>query len=271
MEIGGKNISNWWIIGGGAAAVVVYYVYKNAKNNSSAESSGTSESASSIDPVTGLPYSEDNQVDPATGMTYLQEAEEYGSVQAAEQEVTSGSAYYGDTGSGAVDSGYPTYYPESYGTSTPSATSYSTNAQWAQAVTSGLVALGYSSTDVTTALGLFFAQHPLGSGSDGVSYASIIEAAEAEYGSPPQGTYQIIPEPSTSTTPPGGSGTLVTVPDVVGKRQQDAVEAIQAAGLKSSTGPGFIQDQINIVESQTPGAGKRVAAGSTVDIGDFKH
>lgn len=202
MEISGHKINNWWIIGGGGAAVAVWYFYKNASNNSSTSSSSDSAtSASSTDPVTGLPYSEDNQIDPLTGMTYLQEAQEYGSVSAAESEVSedgyTAEGGYGADEYGAVDSGYPTLYEGD--TSTNDTTSFSTNAAWAQAVTSGLASLGYSSTSISAALGLFFAGLPL-SAAD----ASIVEAAEAEYGPPPQGTYNIIPEPST------GSGTGTT-------------------------------------------------------------
>lgn len=258
MELGGHKINNWWLIGGAAGVVGLWYWYQKSAASNTAAAASASSSTTSIDPVTGLPYSEDSTVDPITGMTYLTEAQQYGSVQAAEEEITSGSAYYGDTGTGsAIDSGYPTesYYSPGYGDSTPSSQSYSSNAAWAQAATSGLVALGYSSQDVSTALGAFFAQLPLGSGSDGVSYASIIQAAEAEYGPPPQGTYSIIPEPSTSTT-----GTAA-IPSVTGMSTADAEAAITAAGFKYSlSGSGT-------VFSQTPAAGGVYPKGGTVDIG----
>jgi hypothetical protein len=268
MEIAGHNINNWWLVGGAGAVVAGIYWYRKQSaaataNAASASSTGSSSSSSAIDPVTGLPYSEDDQTDPITGMTYLAEAEEYGSVQAADEEVTSGSAYYGDTGADeAEDVGYPTIYPETESTAEPGA--YENNAQWAQAVTTGLAALGYNEETVSGALGAFLAQLPLST-----SQASIVQAAEAEYGPPPVGNYSIIPQPSTSTPTPSGS--TVTVPNVVGMRQQDAVTAIQNAGLKSHTGSGFISDEINIVGSQTPGAGTKVASGSTVDIGGFTH
>jgi hypothetical protein len=207
MKIGGKEISNWWLIGGGAGVIGLWLLYRH----SSSSSANTASSGSGIDPVTGLPYSEDQQVDPETGMTYLAEAQEYGSVSAAEAAVSSGSGY-DDTGYGS-DSGYvgtAGYPTENVGTGTSTTGSYATNAAWAQAVTAGLVALGYSSTDVAAALGLFFAGQPLGNGSDGVSYASIVQAAEAEYGPPPQGTYSIIAEPSTGTGGAGSGGTTTT-------------------------------------------------------------
>jgi hypothetical protein len=201
VKIAGKKINNWWLVGGGAALVGVVFLYKRSASGSS---TGTGSDPNSTDPLTGLPYSQDNQVDPITGMTYLQEAQQYGSVTAAQQEVTSGSAWYGVTGSGQATSGYPTISGVT-DTGTTTGNSFSTNAQWAQAATAGLVSLGYSATDVAAALGLFFAQQPLGAGADGVSYASIVQAAEAEYGPPPQGTYAIIAQPSSGGTG-GGSG-----------------------------------------------------------------
>ena len=200
MDIAGHKINNWVIIAGGGGVVLLYVLYRNASKSAAATQSA---STSTIDPLTGLPTSQDNQIDPSTGMTYLQEAQEYGSVSAAEAAVSSGSAYAAGTGGyyGAEDAGYPTS-TSNVGTSV-AIQSYATNAAWSQAVTAGLAGLGYNSEDIASALGLFFAQHPLGTASDGVSYASIIQAAEAEYGPPPQGTYSIIPEPTTS----GATGT----------------------------------------------------------------
>lgn len=207
MDINGKHISNWVIIGGVAGVGVVYYLYKKSSNSSAASTASTNTGANSIDPVTGLPYSEDNTVDPLTGMTYLAEAQEYGSVSAAEsamsQNLYSAGTAYDAAANGYVGSaGYPTMNVTG---DTTSSGSYATNAAWSQAVTAGLTGLGYNAQDVAAALGLFFAQQPLGSGSDGVSYSEIVKAAEAEYGPPPQGTYSIIPEPSS-----GGTGGTTT-------------------------------------------------------------
>src|SRR6202041_2966499 len=88
---------------------------------------------------------------------------------------------------GGIDSGDPTGWDGSGTTTTPTGTTYATNAQWSQAVQAGLVGLGYSSEDVAAALGLFFAQHPLST-----TQAQLIQTAEAEYGPPPQGTYPIV-------------------------------------------------------------------------------
>lgn len=253
MNIGGKKISNWWVAGGAGGLVVAFLIYRHYSGSSAASSS--SASSSSIDPVTGLPYSQDNQVDPATGLTYLQEAQEYGSVQAAEEMVTSGSAYYGVNGSGPVDSGYPTYYPPS----SPSPTGpgqYATNAAWAQAVTSGLAALGYDSQTVSAALGAFFAQMPLTS-----AQAGIIQAAEAEFGPPPQGTYSIIPEP------PSPPPSTVAVPAVTGQTAGAAHNAIVAAGLVPRDPEGAVKGEATWkVIGSDPAAGTQVAKGSDVTI-----
>lgn len=205
LHIAGHKINGWWIAGGGAGVLAIWYLYK--RSASSATAGDTSSSA--IDPATGLPYSEDSTVDPLTGLTYLTEAQEYGSVSAAEAAVSSGSQFATaeGTGNGAIDSGFPTITSDGGGTT---GTSYATNAQWSQAVTAGLVSLGYSATDVAAALGLYFQSMPLGAGSDGVSYASIVQAAVAEFGPPPVGTFNIVTQPSSggsTGTGTGGTGT----------------------------------------------------------------
>src|SRR5271170_3067640 len=131
MKIDGKEISNWWLVGGAAGLGLVFYLYKRSSSGSASSSTGSS--GSGIDPVTGLPYTEDNQVDPLTGLTYLAEAQQYGSVSAAESAASSsGYSPYGSSSEGdsyALDAGYPTSDVTTTGTT---ATSFSSNAQWAQ-------------------------------------------------------------------------------------------------------------------------------------------
>jgi hypothetical protein len=209
MEIGGKKINNWYVVGGVAGLVLVVYLYRRSSSGSSSSSAGAASSSASsgVDPLTGLPYSQDNSVDPLTGMTYLQEAQTYGSVAAAEAQGGTGSGYglSGGYGSGGYvgTAGYPT---TNVGAGSAAGQSYATNAAWAQAVTAGLAALGYDSQTVASALGLFFAQHPLSA-----DQAQIVQAAEAEWGPPPQGTYQIIPQGS-GTGSGGGSSSGGTTP-----------------------------------------------------------
>ena len=256
VELGGIGVG---------ALVLTYYLVKQHKASAAAASSATS--ATAIDPVTGLPYSEDNEVDPLTGMTYLAEAQEYGSVQAAEDATADESAIdYGSvdgTDYGAIG--------QTSDTSTGVvAQTYASNAAWAQAVEAGLTDVGYTSTDVAAALGLYLAAMPLGTAPDGTSYVTIVEAAIAEYGPPPVGTYQIIQKPATGTgtgTGTGTSTTQVTVPNVVGMRTvEEAVPTLKSAGLVPNLNSGFSSSHIDYVVSQTPGAGKQVAKGSTVDL-----
>lgn len=219
----------WLIVGGGAAGLVLVIVlYKKGASGSSSSTSSTS----GTDPLTGLPYSEDDSTDPVTGMTYLTEAQQYGSVTAAESAVSGGSAF-GLAGSDSGFSGTAGFPTSNVGTGSATSTSYATNAAWAQAVTAGLVGLGYTSTDVAAALGLFFAQHPLGTAADGVSYAEIVQAAEAEFGPPPQGTYSIIPVATTATTPPPASTTTTTTSAAVS--QYAAPKDLRLANVTTDT------------------------------------
>jgi hypothetical protein len=198
MKIGGHQINNWYLIGGGAA-ILGGYLYWRHEAKASASANSSSADSSGIDPVTGLPYSEDDTVDPLTGMTYLAEAQEYGSVSAAEAALSASQAdgeagYSGDSG---ID------YPSTSGTTGSTGTTYQTNAQWASAVQAGLVGVGYSSESIATALGQFFASMPESSTS-----AGIMQVALAEFGPPPQGTYTIITSP-TGPSPTGKTHTYV--------------------------------------------------------------
>jgi mucin-2 len=188
---------------GGGSLVVIYFVWK--QHEASAASASTT-SADAIDPVTDLPYSQDSTIDPLTGMAYLPEAQEYGSVQAAESAVAGesstdlSSAY--DTGTGSI------------GTSTGAdlvpanevqGTTYASNAAWAQAVEAGLTDIGYSSTDISAALGRY-----LGNLSETAAQASIVDAGIAEYGPPPVGSFQVIMASTTTTAAAGTTSTGTT-------------------------------------------------------------
>jgi Fibronectin type III domain len=111
MELAGKKIPKWAVIGGAGAVVAGgIYAYKRSSNSSSSSAS----TATGIDPVTGLPYSEDQTTDPVTGQTYLSEAQEYGSVSAAEAALlgANSSAYDyaggSSSGGGSADTGTST-------------------------------------------------------------------------------------------------------------------------------------------------------------------
>lgn len=268
MKIAGKKISNWWLIGGVAGAIGVFIIVKRGGLGGSKASSS---SATATDPLTGLPYSQDNAIDPLTGMSYLAEAQQYGSVAAAEQAASSGVGQSVGGGTSAQTSGFPTI-GQVTGGGAPTGNSYSSNAQWAQAVTAGLTNLGYSPTDVAAALGLYFQSQPLGSGADGVSYLSIVQAAIAEFGPPPVGTFPLTgtrpPPPPPPVPPPGHKpppAAKVTVPALAGDRVQNATSALASLGLHASFG----RRRPNVpyyVTASSPGAGAKVAPGSTVHL-----
>jgi hypothetical protein len=197
IKILGKTISPPMAVAiAGGSGLAIWFAVKHKKSSSSS-------SPSAIDPVTGLPYSQDSQIDPLTGQSYLAEAQEYGSVQAAENAVAGQSSIdyssaYGSGGYGPVGTSAAPLVPST----TVQGTTYASNAAWAQAVEAGLTDIGYSSTDIAAALGRYLGGLSLTS-----TQATIVQAAIAEYGPPPVGTYQVILAPVTGPTGSGdGSG-----------------------------------------------------------------
>jgi len=186
------------IAGGG---LVAFYVYRNHQASASASTSSTTASTASTgsyppDGTTGNP-SDPYSTDPATGQTYGDEqfngAGAYGAGYGEFSGYNSGlasSQYYTQPGSGAV-----------------STSNYTSNSAWAQAVETGLSDIGYSPTDVSGALGAWMAGQNLTP-----SQASIVQAAIAEFGDPPSGSYPILRAPTS--TPGGGSGGGTTPPPV---------------------------------------------------------
>ena len=204
FHIAGHAVPKWAAFGGIGAVVVGGILYLR-KKNSSASSGGSGSSSSATDPVTGLPYSEDNQVDPATGLTYLSEAQQYGSVAAAEAAVGAGygGVSGGDEGTSGEAYGEPTYTTPESGSET-----YSTNAQWAAAVQAALPAItGDTAGNVATAIANYLAGLPQAS-STGVND---MQVAVAEFGPAPAGGTIIAPSSSSGATgtgsgSSGGSG-----------------------------------------------------------------
>lgn len=270
LEIAGKKINGWWIVGGvGGLGIVIYLFRKGSLGSLGGSGSGSS---SAIDPVTGLPASMDNQVDPATGLTYLAEAQQFGSVSAAEAGVQGNYQGSGQTAGAGVTSGFPTIYGSQ---TSVNGSAYANNSQWSQAVTQGLVSLGYNAQDVASALGLYFQGQPLGIATDGVSYLAIIQAAVAEFGTPPVGTYAILAPPSSpgGVGPTGSPGPVgndtVMVPDVVGKTGLEAFNTLKAAGLHAAgqeSGTAHGRYAHYIITSQNPTAGTMVAPGTVVTL-----
>jgi Fibronectin type III domain len=198
ITIAGKKIPQWAVYTGAGALIVGGILYFKNRNSSS---SSSSTDPNAIDPVTGLPYSQDNEVDPLTGMTYLSEAQEFGSVAAAEAQYASDTSL-ASTGSGAVDTG-----SSDTGTTTGTTTTgtFTTNAQWAAQVESDLVDIGYSSSDVSAAIGRYLAGLSLTS-----DQAAIVQAGIGLDGPPPVNPPAINTAPSGGTS--GGSGTVAGTP-----------------------------------------------------------
>jgi hypothetical protein len=125
---------------------------------------------------------------------------------------TSGTGYgYGTSGGYGYGYSYASgdgSYASAY---TATSASYGDNAAWAQAAESGLSTIGFSPTDVATALGRYLDRQSLST-----SQAAIVEAAIAEYGAPPVGTYQVIlassrtPVTTGTSAPKAAPGAVTT-------------------------------------------------------------
>lgn len=217
----------------------------SGSTSSSTSTTGGTASASAIDPVTGLPTSEDNSVDPETGLTYLAEAEEYGSVSAAEADV---SQYGTTTASGT---GYTSGVGTDLGTLTTTSTGslttadYSNAQSWAQAATTGLAEIGYSETDVATALADVMNGIPVTA-----TQASYWNTAVAEYpypGTPPNPILAPTTTPAAPATPvaPSVPATTTktsssTATSVVGKAVSGLKVSSTTAATKGSNGKAVI-------------------------------
>jgi hypothetical protein len=274
FTIAGKHVPKWAAFGAAGVAVVGGVLYLRSRNSSGSGSSGTSDS-SATDPVTGLPYSEDNQIDPATGLTYLSEAEQYGSVAAAEAAVGAGyGGVSGTTGEGASGEAYgePTY-------TTPEGTgeTYLTNAQWAAAIQAALPAItGDTSADVATAIANYLASLPQASAAG----VTDMQVALAEFGPAPGGGGAIIAPASSSgatgtgSSTSGGSGAstgntsgtsaTAAVPDCSGQTTGQAHNTLTAAGFKAVAQSGQT-DNLTCTGTNPP-AGTVLAKGASVTI-----
>ena len=243
----------------GAVGIGGFMVYRHHQSTgswnpwSSGSSAVAAGSSTSINPITGLAYSQDNATDPITGEQYLAEAQQYGSVAAAEASV---SAYGQSTATGSGIPVNPASPGSSGSVNTPVGSNvYTSNAAWAQAVTAGLTDVGYDGPTVAAALGLYETGSPMTA-----AQAKIINTAIAEYGPAPTGNLQIIIAPVQK---PGA--TMVSVPDVVGESQSDAFRAISAAGLKPS-GTKDVPGKTLTVQTQIPKAKVQATKGSTVKL-----
>lgn len=222
----------------------------NPWSGGNANASGNANS-SAIDPITGLPYSMDNQVDPITSLTYLAEAEQYGSVATAEASV---SAYGTSSGTGS-GIGVSPASPGNGSSTPPPSDAYASNQDWVQAVQAGLTDLGYAETTTNAAIQGYLANQPLPA-----QEYRLMKTALSEFGPPPNGSFQLLQAPASA---PGKS--KVTVPDVTGLDVEQASGIIRQVGLKPS-GPAGVKGKIHKVTSTSPAKGKDANQGETVTL-----
>lgn len=239
----------------GSLAVGGVMVYKHhgstgswnpfSKGTSSTSAASATTSSTSIDPVTGLPVSQDNAIDPLTNMTYLAEAQQYGSVQAADSAFQYGQSV-GGGGVPNYSAGTAVAATETNPTTGATATStYTSNAAWSQAVQAGLSDIGYDPTTVATALGLYLTGTPMTA-----DQANIVKTAIAEFGPAPVGNLQIIlqPDKQPSTTTSGSTGTSASG----GKSGTPAAKApAKPGGVRASN---VTSDSFRLDWAAVPGA-----------------
>lgn len=239
----------------GTAGLTGYLLYSHHKNTGSwnpwspGAKTTSGGQAADINPVTGLAYSQDSVIDPITGLGYLEEAQQYGSVQAAEASV---SAYGLSTNAGSGIPVNPASPPSSGSANTTvGGNVYTSNSAWAQAATAGLTDIGYNGTDVAAALGAYLTGTPVTA-----DQAKLINTAIAEFGPPPVGSFQVIilPNPPIVTPP------VPSVPSVSGGHVISTSATRAEVGWTGHnavkyqiriTGPGKINGKTNTTTSTT--------------------
>jgi serine/threonine-protein kinase len=73
-------------------------------------------------------------------------------------------------------------------------------------------------------------------------------------------------DPGTTITISISRGNLVPVPNVLGKTQEEAIQALQAVGLNANVKQGDPSPNPGVVASQDPQQGKKLAKGKSVTI-----
>lgn len=237
LKIAGHTYKDWQVaaVAVGGIAVTWYAVKQHQAAGQSA--SGSSDSATAIDPVTGLPYDQDDQDDPLTGMTYLGEAEEYGSVQAAENAVAEQSALDYSTAYGTGSSVAGT--ADTAVTTAAAGATYASNTAWEAACVAGLTDLGYSAGDIQAALGRYLASLPETS-----DQAAITQTALAEYGPPPDGSYTIVLASPTTTAAAGSTSGSSDAGSSAGTSTAAGTSAAASASAAPSKPPATAPDPV---------------------------
>lgn len=272
------------VIGGVAAVIGLVVWEKHKQNQGSSASPAASGTADPYPPDGSVGNTADpNSTDPSTGQTYGDEAAGYsaaagglGDLYGTGASLGAGVGYTGQTGDAfpwdgtygnpndpySMDPSSGITYGNEGNTGTTSGTPagppFSTNAQWSQYV------LNYFSqqqaSDLagrTDAIGLYINGQTVTP-----QQKQYVDDAIAIGGAPPVAGASGFP-PSIRTSGSTTTTGTATVPNVMGMTGSAAATAIRAVGLV----PGPQASKPGTVYSQTPGAGKKVQQGTTVDIG----
>jgi hypothetical protein len=245
VAIMGREISTPWILGGSAVGIgaVLWYRHNKKNQQTTQDQNAAPATPDGIDPNTGQPYAAEYG-----NYTYQPEGAGYGPSGLGDYGGYGGGGGFGD---GYYNAGVP--YPVQQ--------QATTNAQWTQAALSALTAQGYEGTQVLAALGLF-----LTGGHLSASQASIVQAAIAVEGYPPQGPNTINQGPPIGQPPgePPPANTAL-VPNIVGMNYINAVKDIKAMRLVPK-GPVVAKSKQGtwIVHNQSPKANTPAKIGSTV-------
>lgn len=221
VKLFGHQFKTWqvWAVGIGGAGVS-YFVWRQHQAAAAAAAS-----ASNADTTT----------DPITGMTDAQDIAEYGSVAAADAAYQSGAGY--DTSGYGSLSGYGTTYGPVGSLDTTlgytSGSGYASNSDWDQAATSGLTSIGYSETDVASALGRYLAGLSLTP-----DQQNIVQVALAEYGNPPGGAPPIVAAPATGTATSGDTTTTTAAGTTTTGTASSSTGSSSSASTATSTVSG---------------------------------
>jgi hypothetical protein len=275
LPIAGEVNKKTAVIAGVAVVGVVGIAYirhaKAAGSNAAAAGTAASAGGSETDPAGNV-----GVIDPQTGYVYGSPEDEQALANGSSQDASDLGAGYSDIG-GEV---YPTSdidpatgYP--YGSSQDLAALGGTTATGG----TGTTATSTGAAPVSVAEWIANAENDLNAPSiaqiapmvlAGIPISSaqknvFLEAVAVE-GQPPGGYPQPIKltdSPAQGVTPAAS----VVVPEVKGLRAEDAGNKLKALGLIPHISQGVPPGKTGIINSQTPGPGKKVKKGSTVDLG----
>jgi hypothetical protein len=250
IEIAGKHVkkSTAAIAGVGIVGGAVLYARHRGSQNSSSVATDAGTAASTADP----------SIDPSTGIPYAQEDSGFGFQDAG----LNSSSFTGGEVIGYDGNGNPIYGPGTSGVAIGAPGSFTNNAQWAQAFEQQVGSTGNDPT--AAALGKYLTGQTLTS-----DQVTTVQEAIASQGYPPTAgsggdppNFKTAPTANPPVTTTAGT---ITVPNVVHMKVSAAIAALAKSGLKA--GIHQASTSATVVNSQTPGAGAKVTAGATVDLG----